>query len=116
MAAAPFRQQRTAGGAEAHRAGQVDIHHLREGLQVVFGAPPDDPGGIDQDIETVQPAGQTVDRGGVGHIQLGGRDIAGGTPAPSAGGRPAAVTWQPASARAAAIAAPMPLVPPVTSA
>ncbi len=73
-AAAPFRQQRTAGGADAHGAGQVDVHHLGEGLQVVFGTPPDDPGGIDQNIKTVQPAGQTVDRGGVGHVKLGGRD------------------------------------------
>ena len=78
----PFPPAAAGRRGNPHGAGQVDVHHLGEGLQVVFRTPPDDPGRIDQDIKTVQPAGQTVDRGGVGHIKLGGRDGRGWTQAP----------------------------------
>ena len=57
------------GGADAHRAVEVDVDHLREGLGLVLGAAADDAGAVDQHVQLAERADQRGHRRGVAHVE-----------------------------------------------
>ena len=111
-AAARCGQQR-GGGADAHRAGQVDVDDLGEGLRVVLGAAADDAGAVDQDVEPAEAA--TSRRRPPRRARRAAAATSRRAAAPRRG-EPGDGDLVAAAARARAMPAPMPLVAPVTNA
>ncbi len=70
--ASSLRQCRVRGHTAPHRAGQVHVHDLFEERHFGLIAPPGDPGGIDQAIETIVACEKLCHRVRVANIEAHG--------------------------------------------
>ena len=109
------RKQRARGGAKPHRAGEIHGQDALEHVEPVLVAALNDSRTVHEDVEAREAGDERID-------VLLHRDVEpgrGDTVRRRRGvfrRKPAAMTCAPSSAIAAAIAAPMPCVPPVTNA